>query len=83
MIASALLIMLLSIGISSNADAAWRGCYGRGWGHPVVRVCAPVPAVRIATPVVAVGGYYGGYYARPCAPRYYAHGYYGGYRRCR
>jgi hypothetical protein len=58
-IASALLIAILSVGVIAKSDAApWRGCY---W--PVVRVCAP--AVRICAPAVAIGGYYGGYYARP------------------
>ena len=73
MIASALLIMLLSIGISSEANAnPWRRGYGYGYcrPHPVVRVYGPRVAV-CAPPIV-----YGGYYAprpRYYAPRYYAH----------
>ncbi len=84
-IASTLLIMLLAVGISSNADAArWRGRYcGPRCG---VRVVAPRVAIGILP--VLVGGYYprpyyGGYYAGPAyygGPRYYGgRGYYGGY----
>jgi hypothetical protein len=73
MIASALLIAILSLGATAKSEAApWRGCY-----RPVVRVCAP--AVRICAPPIVVGGYYGGYYA---GPRYYARGCYG-HRYCR
>ena len=92
-IASALLIMLLTVGISNQVSARpgyWRGgFYGPRTG---LRVVAPIPA-----PVV-VGGYYGGGYAPAYGPSvvvgggyygggyynrgYYNHGYYrgGGYR---
>jgi len=78
-IASALLIIVLSAGISTNAGAhPWRG---GGWcmPHPVVRVWAP-PIPIIAPPVV-VGGYYGGgYYRHPYYGHRYAYGYGHGYR---
>jgi hypothetical protein len=74
LIVSALLIVALSAGISSTADAhPWRGCRG-GWyaPHPVVRLWAPLPI--IAPPLIFGGGYYG----HP----YYGHRYaYGGYHR--
>jgi hypothetical protein len=79
MIVSALLIMLLSTGIHSKAEAApWR--HGYGWGRPVVRIAAPRVGVCLP-PVVAVGGYYGGYYPGPGYYRGYYAGprYYGGY----
>ena len=84
-IASVLLVMLLSISATKSEAAPWRGGYGRGW-------CAPHPIVRVYAPSVVIGGgCYGGCYARPhyyapryCAPHYAARGYYGGgYRHCR
>ena len=77
-IASALLIAILSLWVTAKSEAApWRGCY-----RPGVRVCAP--AVRVYVPPVAIGGYWGGY-ARPryFGPRYCDRGGYGGYRHCR
>lgn len=68
---SALLIMLLSIGITEQAGARpyFRGgFYGPRIG---VRIVAPIPA-----PVVVNNGYYGGGYA--CAPAPVVSGYYGG-----
>ena len=79
-IASALLVIILSVGMSATADAnPWRHCRG-GWyaPHPVVRVGIPVPPIP---PIVFGGGYYGGYYGHPYygGHRYYAHGGYGHY----
>ncbi len=81
-IASSLLILLLSIAVNTNADAQrWRGCrrdYCRP--HYGARIWAPVPVIA---PPVYVGGYYGPRYCPPayCAPRYYHRPYYGGYRQ--
>ena len=73
-IASALLLVVLSAGISSTAGAnPWRHCRG-GWypPHPVVRLGIPVPPIP---QIVIGGGGYGGYYGRPYSGghRYYAH----------
>ena len=75
-ILSALLVIILSAGISSSASAhGWRGYHRGGWyaPRPVVRVYAPrvfVPPV----PVVVAGGYYGRpAYGHGC----YRHAYYG------
>lgn len=86
-IVSAILIMILSAGIASNASAApWRGGCRHGWygPHVGVRVWAPVIPVPVIAPPVVYGGYYGpryfgyrgGYYAHP---HYYAHGGYSHY----
>ncbi|MCW3120835.1 MAG: hypothetical protein JWQ38_327 [Flavipsychrobacter sp.] len=88
-IASILLVVLLSLGATKASAAPWRGGYGHGRGY-----YAPRPAVRVYGPQIVIGGggCYGGhygqtrYYARPsCAPRYYGrpHYYGGGYRHCR
>ena len=76
MIASVLLIMILSSGINSKTDAApWSG-HRHGWYRP---------AVRVYVPPVVIGGYYGGYYGHRhyCGPRYYDRGCHGGHRHCR
>lgn len=77
---SALLIMLLSIGITGQASA--RPYFRGGFYAPRigVRIVAPIPA-----PVVVNSGYYGGYANGYCAPApapvvvgsYYGGGYYG------
>jgi len=80
MIASALLIMVLSVGISATANAnPWRGGYRGGWfvPHPVVRVGVPLPV--IAPSVVIGGGYYGPAYGGYYGGGYYRGGYGGGY----
>lgn len=88
MIAAAVLFMIASAAISTNANAApWRGGWRAGIyiPAPVVRVCPPAPvyeppvyAPPVIEPPVAVGGYYGGYgYARPRYHEYYGHEYYG------
>src|ERR1700761_9475684 len=73
-VASVLLIMLLSVGVSSELSAApWRGGYcHHGW-------CGP--AVRVVVPPVVVGGYYGPrpYYGPAYYGGYYGHPHYGGY----
>jgi hypothetical protein len=83
-IATALLIMVLSAGISADVNAApWRH-HERGWSAPHV-------GISVYTPPVAIGGYYGGgnYERRNCrphnyyAPRYGYERHYGGYRHCR
>jgi len=74
-IASALLVLVLSAGISTKASAApWRGGYRHGWVRPHVFI--PVPPVVVAPPIVyGGGGYYGG--------GYYGGGYYGRGYYCR
>ena len=86
-IAIALLVTVLSAGISSTASAQhWRGYHRGGWyaPHPVVRAYIPAPRVYVPpvyvppVPVVVDGGYYGRpYYGHRYYGRGYDHGYYG------
>ena len=79
-IVSAILVLLLSAGISFSSNAApWGGGHGHGhgWCGPHIGVSVWFPPIRVFTPVV-YGGYYGGYHRHP---HYYAHGC-GGYRHC-
>ncbi len=78
-IVSVILIVLLSAGISSIANAAPYRRHCHGW-------CDPRPFVRVYVPPIVFGGYYGGSFYRPhpyCAPRYYGYRHYGGYRHYR
>lgn len=92
-VAAALLVMLLSVGVTQKASAQRWG-YRGGWGRPHVGVRVvvppiPVPAVTIGggyygdgycAPAPVVGGYYDGGYCAP-APVVVGGGYYGGYYR--
>jgi hypothetical protein len=73
---TALLIIMLSVGISSKSEAApWRGYYRHGYGYyhprPAVRVYVPAPVI------VEHPHYYGGYGYRHYHHDGYGYRYYG------